>query len=57
MKRTLTFILYFLNNLSNINRRINAQGHTETWYMSIPRYAMLHVQYRLNIMPHKNQND
>ncbi len=46
-----------LNNLSNINRRINAQGHTETWYMSIPRYAMLHVQYRLNIMPHKNQND
>ena len=42
-----------LNNLSNINRRINAQGHTETWYMSIPRYAMLHVVYRFNKSPQK----
>lgn len=42
-----------LNNLSNINRRINAQGHTETWYMSIPRYAMLHAVYRFNISPKK----
>lgn len=37
-----------LGNLSNVNRRINAQGHTETWYMSIPRYAMLHAVYRFN---------
>lgn len=44
-----------LNNLSNINRRINAQGHTETWYMSIPRYAMLHAVYRLSISPKKKQ--
>lgn len=42
-----------LNNLSNINRHINAQGHTETWYMSIPRYAMLHAVYRFNISPKK----
>lgn len=42
-----------LNNLSNINRRINAQGHTETWHMSIPRYAMLHVVYRFNKSPQK----
>lgn len=42
-----------LNNLSNISRRINAQGHTETWYMSIPRYAMLHAVYRFNISPKK----
>ncbi|MGM9688963.1 MAG: hypothetical protein ACI3YD_07910 [Alloprevotella sp.] len=37
-----------LNNLSNTTRRLNAQGFTETWYMSVPRYAMLHVVYRLN---------
>ncbi len=42
-----------LNNLSNINRRINAQGHTETWYMSIRRYAMLHAVYRFNKSPKK----
>lgn len=42
-----------LNNLSNINRRINAQGHTETWYMSIQRYAMLHAVYRFNKSPKK----
>lgn len=44
-----------LNNLSNINRRINAQGHAETWYMSIPRYAMLHAVYRFNKSPKKRQ--
>jgi len=44
-----------LNNLSNISRRINAQGHSETWYMSIPRYAMLHVVYRVNMQPKKKQ--
>ncbi len=42
-----------LGNLSNIRRTVNAQGHTETWYMSIPRYAMLHVVYRFNRAPKK----
>lgn len=42
-----------LNNLSNIRRTINAQGLSETWYMSIPRYAMLHVIYRFNKAPKK----
>lgn len=42
-----------LNNLSNITRHVNAQGHTETWYMSIPRYAVLHAVYRFNQSPKK----
>ena len=32
----------------NISRRLNTKGLTETWYMSVPRYAMRHVVYRLN---------
>lgn len=42
-----------LGQLSNVQRVVNAQGRTETWYNSIPRYAMLHVEYRLNVMPKK----
>ena len=37
-----------LGNLSNVSRRLDVQGHTETWYLSIPRYAMLHIVYRIN---------
>lgn len=42
-----------LGNLSNVQRTVNAQGQTETYYNVIPRYVMLHVVYRLNIQPKK----
>ena len=42
-----------LGNLSNIRRTINAQGRTETWNNVTPRYALLHVVYRLNKQPKK----
>ncbi|MBQ6064354.1 MAG: outer membrane beta-barrel protein [Prevotella sp.] len=42
-----------LGNLSNIRHTINAQGRTETWNNVTPRYAMLHVVYRLNKQPKK----
>lgn len=38
-----------LNQLSNIQRYVNGQGRTETFYNTIPRYVMLHVVYRFNI--------
>ncbi len=44
-----------LDNLSNVRRNLNAQGYTETWYMSIPRYAMLHIVYRFNRSPKQKQ--
>ena len=31
-------------------------GHTETWYFSIPRYAMLHLNYRVNITPKRREH-
>ncbi|MDO4930200.1 MAG: hypothetical protein Q4E59_03595 [Bacteroidales bacterium] len=52
----LTFILDgfdILGQLSTVNRTLNAQGRVETWYNSIPRYAMLHIIYKLNIEPKK----
>ena len=32
---------------------MNSQGRTEARYNTLPRYAMLHVIYRLNIQPKK----
>ena len=40
-----------LGQLDNVRTEMNAQGRTETWYNTIPRYAMLHLIYRLNIKP------
>ena len=40
-----------LGNLSNVHRTINAQGRIETWSNVTPRYALLHVIYRLNKQP------
>lgn len=34
-----------LHQLSNKSYAINAQGHTETWYNSIPRYLMFNVSF------------
>lgn len=42
-----------LGQVSQVRNIINAQGRTETWINSTPRYVMLHVIYRLNIMPKK----
>ena len=42
-----------LGQLSTIRRTLNGQGRTETWYNTIPRYAMLHAIYRLNVKPRK----
>ncbi len=42
-----------LDQISNVQHTVNAQGQTETWVNSLPRYAMLHVIYKLNIMPMK----
>jgi len=42
-----------LGNLSNVRLVMNSQGRTETRYNTLPRYAMLHVIYRLNLQPKK----
>lgn len=44
-----------LGNISNVRRTINAQGHQETWHLSVPRYAMLHAVYRLQVKPKGKQ--
>lgn len=42
-----------LNQLSNIQRTLNAQGRTEVQTNVIPRYVMFHAIYRFHIMPKK----
>ncbi len=42
-----------LGQLSTIRRTLNGQGRVETWYNTIPRYAMLHAIYRLSVLPKK----
>lgn len=42
-----------LGQISNVQHAVNAQGRTETWVNSQPRYVMLHVAYRFNIIPKK----
>lgn len=44
-----------LNQLSNIQRTLNAQGQTEIRTNVIPRYVMFHAVYRFNIMPKKKK--
>lgn len=40
-----------LHQLSNTQYLMNAQGRTETWRNSIPRYVMLTLAYRFNVNP------
>ena len=40
-----------LHNLSSSQYEVNAQGRTETWYRSLPHYAMLHLVYHWNRNP------
>ncbi len=42
-----------LHQLSNVNYAVNAQGRTITYTNVLPRYVMLHAQYRINIQPKK----
>lgn len=42
-----------LGQLSNVRLTMNSQGRTETRYNTLPRYAMLHAIYRLNVQPKK----
>lgn len=39
--------------LSNVTRVLNAQGLTETWHNSLPRYALLQVVYKFSKQPKK----
>ena len=41
---------------SNVQNTINAQGRTEYWFNSVPRYALLHVAYKFNTMNKKKEN-
>ena len=40
-----------LNQLNSVTRVVNAQGRTETFTNTLPRYAMLHVAYYFNQKP------
>ncbi len=42
-----------LGQLDNVTRIVNAQGRTEIYTNVMPRYALLHVVYRLNKQPKK----
>lgn len=44
-----------LHQLRNTEIMINAQGRTETITNTIPRYAMLHLQWQFNQMPKKKR--
>lgn len=39
--------------LSNVTKVINAQGIVETWYNSLPSYAMIQISYKLSKPPKK----
>ena len=56
MQGNLTFALDgfdILGQLTNVQLTMNSQGRTEARYNTVPRYAMLHIIYRLNIKPKK----
>ena len=40
-----------LHQLTNTRYEMNAQGRTEVWYNSLPRYMMLSLAWRFNISP------
>lgn len=40
-----------LGGMRQVTNSINAQGRTETWHNTTPRYAMLQLLYRFNVMP------
>lgn len=42
-----------LKKLSTVSYGVDAQGRTETWYRSVPRYVMLSLAYKFNKKPNK----
>lgn len=44
-----------LHRLSSVQYAVNAQGRTVTYLNSLPRFLMLHIQYRIDIKP-KSKN-
>ena len=46
-----------LHQLSTTSYAVNAQGRTETWHNSIPRYAMLSLSWHFNVNPKKKNNN
>ena len=42
-----------LQQIENTHYRMNAQGRTESWHNGIPRYVMLSLSWRFNVMPKK----
>ena len=44
-----------LQQLENTHYRMNAQGRTESWHNGIPRYVMLSLSWRFNVMPKKKK--
>ena len=42
-----------LHQLSSTQYTVNAQGRTETWYRSLPHYAMAHIVYHWSKNPKK----
>jgi len=46
-----------LGQISNVRRVLNAQGYSETWYNTIPRYVMLSVSYKINIKPKRRTDE
>ncbi len=44
-----------LRQLSNVTYNVNAQGRTETFTNVLPRYALLHIQYRFDVHPKKRK--
>lgn len=44
-----------LNNCRNIQQSFNAYGRVETWRNVMHRYAMLHLIYRFNKLPKKQE--
>lgn len=40
----------------NVERRVNAQGYTETWYNTLPRYLLFTLSYRFHKSPKRAYN-
>ena len=38
----------------NVERRLNVQGYTETWYNTIPRYVLFTISYRFHKAPRRS---
>lgn len=43
-----------LHQLTNTRYEMNAQGRTEVWYNSLPRYMMLSLAWKFNISPKRS---